>query len=716
MIARASLRPLGVAAAFAVLTGACASGGSAPPPKVVNAGIAFQNIAVPGTPLAQYRRCPTLPEHQHRLANKKRLFISISDFTDEPLHDRGIPGVVVFDYNDDGYQDVYVTNGPCRPSSLFENMMGKTGKLEFRDVAEQAGAALPGFNANGACAGDIDNSGRDSLYVLGRNGPNRLLLNEGGGRFTDITEESGAGGGSYSHVSCTMGDFSGNGRLGIAIANSSNLKNAKAIMDDTSTYNQPNQLLANTGGSTPHFEDVSVSSGFATPTPLIGQTWAVAAVDLFQRGCTDLVVGSDQGAVPLAKFAGGRDRGFIRVYKNDCRGRFTDVTQQLGLMESPGAWMGFAFGNLNFNGELSMFVTNFGDFMLPMYGLPQNLGDFSSRWLIQRPDGTIADPRSPAQLHPSETGADPTLGGLNATPFGWGVSTLDYDNDGYTDVAYYGGMQAIVGVNADNPGTLLRNDGPKRLIKGLYPSFSYDPALTKSGADNRTRIITGVASGDLDNDGHVDLVTAAQGVMVGKLTSDPQDFGSPFDGSAYLAEYRAVGVLSYKPAPGKTGEGTLAVEMNKGGNGNGSVAVRTLGAKGLVEDARANRDGIGAVVSFTPAGLPAAISPVMAGSSFASQNSLVQSFGMGAAKTGTVEVLWPGGVRNKLYDVRPGERITFPEIPCDHTDRALSAKSFESCVDGALQDLADGGKVTEPMAARFASSALRAFHEAHQPN
>ncbi|WP_433334809.1 CRTAC1 family protein [Spirillospora sp. CA-294931] len=715
MTTGASFRLLAILVSLVMVASACAPADKAPA-KQVDAGIAFRNIALPGTALGAYRRCPTEPEHQRRASNKKRLFISINDFTEEPMHDRGIPGVVILDYNNDGYQDIFVTNGPCRSSSLYENQMGKTKKLEFRDVASQVGLALPGVNANGACAGDIDNSGHQSLYVLTRNGPNHLMLNEGHGRFRDITQESGAAAGGYSHVSCTMGDFSGNGRLGIAIANSSNLKNAKAIMDDTPKYNQPNQLLENMGGDRPRFRDASVSSGFSSTTPLLGQTWVIAAVDLFQRGCTDLVVGSDQGAVPLAKFGGGRDRGFIRVYKNDCRGQFTDVTRQLGLLESPGAWMGFAFGNLNFNGRLSMFVTNFGDFLLPMYGLPQNLGDFSSRWLVQRPDGTFADPRSSTVRYPAKSGADPSLGGLHATPFGWGVSALDYDNDGYTDIAFYGAMEGIVGVNADNPGTLLRNDGPKGLVKGLYPSFSYDPALTRSGADNRRRIVTGVAAGDLDNDGQVDLVSAAQGVMVGKLTADPQKFGSPFDKGEYLMQYKSVGVMSYKPAPGTTSEGTLAVEMNEGGTGNNWAEVRTLGGIGLVPGAKANRDGIGAVVSFTPAGLPAAISPVVAGSSFASQNSLAQSFGMGKARTGTLEILWPGGARSKLYDVRAGERITFPEIPCSYTDRSMSAHTFRSCVENSLRDLVKKGKVTRSMATRFASSALRAFNEAHPAN
>jgi hypothetical protein len=274
-------------------------------------------------------------------------------------------------------------------------------------------------------------------------------------------------------------------------------------------------------------------------------------------------------------------------------------------------------------------------------------------------------------------------------------------------------MDGMNGANADNPGALLRNGGPKGLIKGFYPSFSYDPALTKSGGNDQTRIITGVAAGDLSNDGRVDLVTAAQGVMVGKLTADHQKFGSPFDNSEYLAEYNSVGIMSYKPAPGVTAEGTLAVEMNEGGNRANWAEVRTLGTVGLVPGARANRDGVGAVVSFTPVGLPMAINPVIAGSSFASQSSLVQTFGMGRSTTGILDVLWPGGIRNRLFDVRAGERITFPEIPCGYTDMSMTMQAYTSCVQGSLNDLVHEGKVTKPMAERFTSSALRAFNEAH---
>jgi hypothetical protein len=201
--------------------------------------------------------------------------------------------------------------------------------------------------------------------------------------------------------------------------------------------------------------------------------------------------------------------------------------------------------------------------------------------------------------------------------------------------------------------------------------------------------------------------------MDGSLTHDDEHFGSPFDkGAAYLAEYRTVGTMSFKPASGTTSDGNLAVEVNEGGNGNNWAEVRARGSVGLIPGARVNRDGIGAVIKFTPSNLPATINPVIAGSSYASQNSLVQTFGMGKAKTGTVDILWPGGIRNKLYDVRAGERITFPEIPCSYAS-TISRAGYTSCVQRSLRDLVRKGQLSNSMSIRFSASALKAYSQAH---
>jgi hypothetical protein len=717
------------ALALVGLAAPATSSASAAPPgaDAQGGGVGFNELALPGTDLAKYRRVPS-PEHAIRVANKKRPQITFADFAGEPVHDHGIPGVVTFDYNGDGKLDIFVTNGPGRPNSLFENELGKKKGLSFVDVAQHANVALTGLDANGACAGDIDNDGHEDLYVLGKNTTNHLLRNRGNGTFQDITTSSKTGAGANSHVSCTMGDFDGNGLIDIAIVNTFDMRQAAAIFAVPYDLNQSNQLLHNVNGRT--FTDVSDSSGFShidVPNPPPGSkqpiaeiSWATAAVDYDQDGDLDILVANDQAAFPMKKY-GGLDRGVLRVHQNDGTGHFKDVTHQIGT-DDPGAWMGLSVGDFNFDGTLDVFDTNGGDYMflpLPEMGIHQ--GDLSSRWLLQRPDHTFADPRSSALQNPLKDGADPSLGGLNATPWGWGTSTLDYNNDGYTDIFYHGSIDGMFWVTGDNPGALLRNKGPQALTKGFYPSFAYDNAFAKSGLDQRKRTVTGVSVGDLNKDGFEDIVSVAQSRKVGDLTpySDDAkfDFKSPFDkGASYLKTYQRTGggpsipTITLKPTGQTTDDGDLSVAIN-GGNANHSATVRTLGSVGLTPGAHVNRDGIGAVVKFTPQGGRDQLRPVTAGSSFASQDALEGTFGMGKQRVGTVDVLWPGGVHNKLFGVRAGERITFPEIPCSYKDTSLPFGKYVSCVQRALKDLVGARGITRPLAERFLASAITAYNQ-----
>ena len=124
-----------------------------------------------------------------------------------------------------------------------------------------------------------------------------------------------------------------------------------------------------------------------------------------------------------------------------------------------------------------------------------------------------------------------------------------------------------------------------------------------------------------------------------------------------------------------------------------------------------NRDGIGAVVKFKPDGGKQVMYPVLGGSSHASQHSLTQGFGLGSASRGTVEILWPGGVKNRLYDVAAGERVVIPEIPCSFKSPWSSKAMYRKCVDDALADLVKNNTITGTMRNRLRTSALRAFDE-----
>ena len=126
--------------------------------------------------------------------------------------------------------------------------------------------------------------------------------------------------------------------------------------------------------------------------------------------------------------------------------------------------------------------------------------------------------------------------------------------------------------------------------------------------------------------------------------------------------------------------------------------------------ARSTRDGIGAVVSFTPHGGSSDMVPVVAGSSYASQDSLAANFGLGTHTWGTVEVLWPGGVRNRLSPVHAGT-VVFPEIPVSYDDPSLSLPQYIHKVKDALRDYVNAGIISKNDEGLFLASAIEAYLE-----
>jgi hypothetical protein len=311
---------------------------------------------------------------------------------------------------------------------------------------------------------------------------------------------------------------------------------------------------------------------------------------------------------------------------------------------------------------------------------------------------------------------DPGAGDLGSTTFGWGAAALDYDNDGFTDVVVMGGLDVGLIIDRSNPGTILHN-------RSGSGQFDRDLAAYAQTDARSRRNVFGVATGDLDNDGFTDIVSAGTFNIPQAAPPIPYsaEYGFQPDQTARFFD-RLVPTLDPNLPPQEQvwvlnpqsglpyDAGNLAVEMNSGSNGNNWVKVQLLGAKG--HHGRVNRDGIGAVVKLTPHGGKPAMVPVVSGSSFLSQNSRILGFGLGQATAGTLEVLWPGGVRNRRYDVPRGvagaRALLIPEIPVSFDDATISLEEYEEAVGAHLGGLVGEGLIDWPTAIQSFLSALRA--------
>ncbi|HEX2643085.1 MAG TPA: CRTAC1 family protein, partial [Thermoanaerobaculia bacterium] len=535
-----------------------------------------------------------------------------------------------------------------------------------------------------------DNDGDSDLLVLGRGESVRLFENKGGS-FEDITFRTGSqiGGHEYDSSSCAMGDVNGDGLLDVFIGNTFDWSTKTAIAAEPWALNEPNQLFLNAGGG--KFTDVSDTSGIRNTTTDI--SWSAVMFDYDKDGDLDITVANDQGAMPSYRY-GGVNRGFVRTFKNDGTGKFTDVTRSTGL-RSPGGYMGLAVADYNGDRNIDLYVSNVGDWIEPFLGLPYVLGDQTTRWFLANGDGTYRD-----------TG----VGALRASGWSWGASATDYDNDGDFDIATVGGLDVGPFVDRSNPGTILVNDG--------RANFTFSDVLAKSGVNHPRRNGHALATGDLNNDGFEDVVTVSD-------TNGAPDFPLFSYGFGYGTSFEHMGglILDWFPADPLFNSfvwsgvpllpGTLSIDMNSGGNGNGWVNIDTVGGKGIVGGAKVNRDGIGATVRFTPAGGATATQPILGGSSHSSQDSLLAHFGLGKARRGMAEVTWQGGVKNRLYGVRAGETVAFPEIPCDYSASWPSSSAYTSCVSQALSEAVSAGVITAQQRTRFQRSAEQAYAEAH---
>lgn len=668
--------------------------------NVSAASIEFEEIVAGGQAGIQY-------ESQPGINNDAPIFAPIRQggtfFNDVhvplfPTKTTGSPSVSAFDYDRDGDVDLYVTNAnQIQANSLFENQFKQTGQTVFVDKGVQAGVGLFAdsghLESTGTCFGDIDNDGDDDLYVTGI-GQNVMFENMGDGTFSNITASSSTDGGGLNASSCSFGDVNNDGLLDLVVGNTfdSWVHRLPIVSFAFDFLIEPNQLFVNMGDN--EFVERGSDAGIQN---FNGITWATALVDIDKDGDMDLIVGDDQGPKPGLE-DGGENQGLIRTYLNDGNGQFIDHTGLSGLESQEGAWMGLAIGDLNGDGHLDVFGSDVGDHAGVLSG---QFGGFSgilrsSRWFLGNGDGTYTYPG---------------IGALGTTPFGWGSIITDYDNDGDNDIIFHGGIDFGSFVDSTNPGAILNNDG--------LGNMNRDSAALANSVNHSRRNVHSLVNADLNNDGFVDLVSISN-----------MDWPEPYP----LITYGSVGVV----IPSQFGDeafawplysaltndfddgfiwngldpknGSIAIEMSSG-NDNNSIRVSARGSVGDLRKGGVNRSGIGAILTVTPKGGKQSTRPVISGATHNSASELALDFGLGEARRATVDALWPNGVRNRIYNVRAGERLEFPEVPCSYDDSSISDRRYVRCVWRSLSKLKNKGIIDRRAYVRMFYSALRArFH------
>jgi hypothetical protein len=501
-------------------------------------------------------------------------------------------GVALFDYDNDGWLDIFLVNGTSfdpavrdrHPTSfLFHNNRDGT----FTDVTAKAGLTRSGWG-QGCCVGDYDNDGFDDLFVsyFGRN---VLYHNNGDGTFTDVSEKAGVAGSGRWGAGCCFLDYDRDGYLDLFVANYVNFDPEKAPRPGQAPYcnyndipdpcgpqgfaGGTNMLYRNRGNGT--FVDVSEESGIANPRGpssmvFVERNWRASgsygmgavAADFDNDGWPDIYVACD--SAPSLLYRNNHDRTFREVA----------VPAGCALDENGVALsgMGAAVADYDGDGWLDIVRTNFSEQVTTLY---RNFGN-----------GMFEDSGIRAGL------------GVNRKYLGFGVGFFDFDNDGWKDLFLANGhvyaqiASRKLHVSYREPKVLYRNLGTGR----------FEDVSAKAGpAISAENVARGCAFGDFDNDGDVD-------VIVNNLDGPP------------------------------------SVLRNDGGNKNNSIMIKCIGT-------RSNRSAIGTRVKVTT-GERRQIDEVMSGSSYYSQNDFRLHFGLGGAtQAGSVELTWPSGVKESFRDL-----------------------------------------------------------------
>lgn len=383
------------------------------------------------------------------------------------------PGCCVFDFDNDGFQDVFFLNARWHPDvsdnrgrtyrgKLKNALYRNNGNWTFTDVTDKAGVA-GGDDAYGmtASAADYDNDGDLDLYVCNY-GKNILYRNNGNGTFTDVTAKAGVENAGWS-LAAPWFDYNGDGLLDMFVAHY--LDYDKGAFQRTGAYykadgfpgplgypGKPDVLYRNNGDGT--FTDVTKETGLFEPT---GRGMGAVACDIDGDGDVDIYVTND--AMPN------------NLWINDGKGHFKDMAVETGTAFGEGGQgvssMGPYVADVDHNGLLDILVPDMG----------------YSSLMLQKAKGMFLDSTS-------QSGVAMLCGQYT----GWGGLLCDYNNDGWEDLFIANGDPHHLYVEE---AIIARNDA-----QGHFKDMARE-----SGEFFGIKFVgRGAAAADFDNDGNIDIV------------------------------------------------------------------------------------------------------------------------------------------------------------------------------------------------------------------
>jgi enediyne biosynthesis protein E4 len=388
-------------------------------------------------------------------------------------------GCAFLDYDADGWMDIYFVNsGKCDffdPNPPLRNALYRNNRDgTFTDVTEKAGVVGGGYG-QGVAVGDYDGDGFPDLYVT-QYGRNILYHNNGDGTFTDVTDKAGVAAPGWSSTAVWF-DYDNDGKLDLFVCQFVEFSKSKSFpceADNKPGYCIPrlykpttSWLFHNNGDGT--FTDVSKSSGIGK---YLGKAWGAVATDINNDGRMDLFVANDTTA------------NFLFVNRRE--GEFEEIGAQAGIAYSeagrPRSGMGVDSADFDQDGFMDLFVANIDHEMYSLYrnNHDETFDDYAGATGIAAPTRLLS---------------------------GWGLKFFDYDNDGNLDLFLSNG-------NPDDLIQIYHKDveyqEPMLLFRGTGKGF--ENVSSRSGPVFAENISArGLAIGDFDNDGSVDVLISVNG-------------------------------------------------------------------------------------------------------------------------------------------------------------------------------------------------------------